>query len=227
MMKTLIIPFFQSEKVVKDVVDFLLNHYLNDNDIEFIFVNDGSTDGTYDILLSYSDPRIKVINNSKNMGKGYAIKQGYLHSKGDRIVFTDDDIPYGIDVVDLMFKDLNFVKVVIGKRKFNSGIIRRFIHYISKVIVFFSFGFDQIDTQCGVKGVVKNVCKKYTEKSIVNSFGFDVEFLYYCYLNKIPVFERKVYQTNQTESTIKIKDLFFILKDLVKVKKNTKKYIEK
>lgn len=226
-MKTLVIPFFQSEKTVKKTVDLLLNHYFNDNDIEFIFVNDGSTDKTHDILVSYPDPRIKIINNPTNMGKGYAIKQGYMQAKGDRIVFTDDDIPYGIDIVDLMFKDLNFVKVVIGKRKFNSGIIRRFVHYISKLIVFFSFGFDQIDTQCGVKGAVKNVCKKYAEKSIVNSFGFDVEFLYYCYLNKISVLERKVCQTNHTESTIKIKDLFFILKDLVKVKKNTKKYIEK
>jgi dolichyl-phosphate beta-glucosyltransferase len=226
-MKTLIIPFFQSEKIVKNVVDFLLNHYKDDNDIEFIFVNDGSLDKTYDILLSYSDPRIKIINNTRNMGKGHAIKQGYLQAKGDRVVFTDDDIPYGIEIVDLMFKDLNFVKVVIGKRKFNSGLIRRFVHYISKIIVFFSFGFDQIDTQCGVKGAIKNVCKKYAEKSIINSFGFDVEFLYYCYLNKIPVLERKVCQKNYTESTIKIKDLIFILKDLVKVKKNTKKYIEK
>ena len=223
-MKTLIIPFYQSEKIVKKTVDFLLNHYSGDSDIEFIFVNDGSLDNTEKLLLEYIDPRISVISYAENKGKGYAIKQGILKAKGDRIVFTDDDIPYGIHKVDLFFRDLQFVKAVIGKRVFSSGVLRNFIHYMCRVIVFFSCGFEQTDTQCGIKGMRSSIAKKFVEKSVVDKFGFDIEILYFLHINKIAVLERYVKQINNTESTIKFNDLLIVAKDFIKMKRNKRKY---
>lgn len=98
---SIIIPAFNIEKYISRCLDSLINQsYKN---IEIIAVNDGSTDGTGDIINSYvkKDSRVKVINK-ENEGVSIARNTGIHLAKGDYIGFVDGD-----DTVDNeMFKIL-------------------------------------------------------------------------------------------------------------------------
>jgi cellulose synthase/poly-beta-1,6-N-acetylglucosamine synthase-like glycosyltransferase len=91
----LIVPVFNQQrkisysiKKIKRAVESAFNTY------ELIVVNDGSTDNTLTILrgITLTDEHIRVLSYTPNRGKGYAVRQGVLHSHGDAVIFLDGDL---------------------------------------------------------------------------------------------------------------------------------------
>ena len=72
-----------------------------DRSVELIFVDDGSTDGTGDLLRSRfgAMPGIAVVGHETNLGLGAAIRTGFEHSSGDILVTTDADATYPFSLV--------------------------------------------------------------------------------------------------------------------------------
>ena len=100
---TAIIPIYNSERYIKQVVRSIQNQNLLE--IEIILVNDNSKDNSLAVIqeLQKEDPRIKIINNIKNRGTLYSRCIGVLESKGKYIfpldnddMFFDDDVFYTI-----------------------------------------------------------------------------------------------------------------------------------
>ena len=92
---SLIVPCYNEEKALpsfwaetKAVTDRM------DADFEFIFVDDGSQDGTLRILreLAASDSRVKYISFSRNFGKESAMYAGFEHARGDYAAVMDADL---------------------------------------------------------------------------------------------------------------------------------------
>ena len=86
-MNSIIIPVYNQSKYT----DSILNQ-IKDFDGEIIVVNDGSTDNTLEILSKY--PKVKVITNEKNSGFAKSVNNGYRASKGDKIMFLNNDVKF-------------------------------------------------------------------------------------------------------------------------------------
>lgn len=85
---SVILPVYNAERYVRESVQSVLDQSFDD--FELIILNDGSTDGTKEILESFRDPRIRLVHQ-KNMGLALTLNKGILMSKGEFIARQDAD----------------------------------------------------------------------------------------------------------------------------------------
>lgn len=89
---TVLMPVYNGAKYLREAIDSILAQTFTG--FEFLIVNDGSTDDTESIIRSYSDPRIRLINQ-KNGGVSSALNTGLKNAEGEYIArFDADDICY-------------------------------------------------------------------------------------------------------------------------------------
>ncbi|QWD91101.1 glycosyltransferase [Polynucleobacter sp. MWH-Braz-FAM2G] len=88
-MISVILPVFNSVKYILASVNSILNQSFSD--FELIIIDDGSTDGSYEILTSISDPRIRLVRNEKNIGLVDSLNLGLQLAKGVYIARMDHD----------------------------------------------------------------------------------------------------------------------------------------
>ena len=103
---SVVIPVYNCEKTIKAAVRSIQNQ--NMGDIEIILVNDFSKDNSLSIIkeLMKEDPRIKLINNEKNMGALYSRNIGILEAKGKYVMNLDnDDMFMDSDVFDTVLNE--------------------------------------------------------------------------------------------------------------------------
>jgi glycosyltransferase involved in cell wall biosynthesis len=89
---SIIIPAYNEEATIKQLIEKVKQVDLNEIEKEIIIVNDNSTDKTKKILENISG--IKVIHHKKNLGKGYAIRTGIKFVTGDITIIQDADLEY-------------------------------------------------------------------------------------------------------------------------------------
>ncbi len=100
---SVIVPVYNGEKYLKECLDSILSQTLSD--IEIICVNDGSTDGSYDILENYKlkDSRIKIINKP-NTGYGNSMNVGIQESQGEFIGIVESDDYVEPNMYELLYQ---------------------------------------------------------------------------------------------------------------------------
>lgn len=102
---TVLMPVYNTEKYLREAIDSILNQTFKD--FEFLIINDASTDRTREILQSYHDPRIKVINNRKNLGLAKSLNKGLKIAKGKYIARMDAD---DISLPERLKKQIRFME---------------------------------------------------------------------------------------------------------------------
>ncbi len=89
---SVVIPVYNEVQTLEDVIQRVRNVGIP---CEIILVDDGSTDGTRDILNRLREsPDMKVILHERNQGKGAAIRTGFMQASGDVVVIQDADLEY-------------------------------------------------------------------------------------------------------------------------------------
>ena len=121
MILSIIVPVYNEEKTVIEVLNKIKSNSSNLFKYEIIVIDDGSTDQSRKLLENNKHLFDKLLVNETNKGKGFSVKKGILNASGTHIIFQDADFEY--DPAD--FK--KFVKIFLD---FNAdGIIgSRFIY---------------------------------------------------------------------------------------------------
>jgi glycosyltransferase involved in cell wall biosynthesis len=92
---SVLIPVYNEARTLRTLIGRVLASPVP-TDLELVCVDDASTDRSLDILheLAASDPRVKVVAQSRNMGKGKAIRTAIEHMTGDVAIIQDADLEY-------------------------------------------------------------------------------------------------------------------------------------
>lgn len=117
---TLIIPVFNEQATIPIFYKAIKkDKYLSAKNLELIFINDGSTDKTEQILelLELADQSIKILNFTRNFGKEAALMAGLEYATGNIIIPIDVDLQDPLDIIPLMVKKWQQgASVVLAKR---------------------------------------------------------------------------------------------------------------
>lgn len=91
-------------------------------DVEVVLVDDGSTDGTSELLGGLADDRVRVISHEVNMGKGAAIRTAVASATGDYMIICDADLEYAPEEIPRLLEPVfaGEAEVVYGTRTFGS-----------------------------------------------------------------------------------------------------------
>jgi glycosyltransferase involved in cell wall biosynthesis len=88
---SVVMPCYNERETVVEIVDQVLASPLV---AELVIVDDGSTDGTRDLLHSLTDARIRVVEQPINLGKGAALRRGFQEVTSQYVIVQDADLEY-------------------------------------------------------------------------------------------------------------------------------------
>ena len=86
-----VIPVFDEKETIAEIVS-RVRRALESRDAEIVVVDDGSTDGTLEVLRSLDG--IRLIEHGRNQGKGAALRTGFAAASGDVVIVQDADLEY-------------------------------------------------------------------------------------------------------------------------------------
>ena len=115
---SVIVPCYNEEKAVGQTLDHLLLNESASSNFEIIAVNDGSTDGTREILAQYAEryPNVHLLDHASNQGYGAALKTGIRKARAELIAITDADGTYPNERLPELVAACDEYDMVVGAR---------------------------------------------------------------------------------------------------------------
>jgi glycosyltransferase involved in cell wall biosynthesis len=101
---TVLLPVYNGERYLHEAIESVLDQSFAD--FELLIVNDGSTDHSVEIIQSYSDPRIRLLHNEKNLGLIATLNKGLDLTRGEYIARMDCD---DVSLPSRLEKQVNFM----------------------------------------------------------------------------------------------------------------------
>ena len=227
---TYLIPIFNEVKTVRKAIEDTIS--LNVPNKEIIIVDNNSTDGSKDIIAEYENRKdIHVIYQTKNLGFGNSIQDGFLKSSREFIYIQYGDLEYDINASLQMLQLIREknLDVVFASRLKNFKTFKEIIlevikkpSYLATILCTFLINFfynkkftDIIGTKLYRKKIVSNIIPKTSGQ------GFDFELVSLICKNNLAVEEIHIHykpRENSREKKIKFYHLFNALYAIFKIK---------
>ena len=179
---SVVIPCFNEINTISEILQ-KINKALNKYQFEVLVIDDCSTDGSVELLekLKLNNKNVRVIFNSKNLGKGASLRKGFDEAKGEIICIQDADLEYDpndlLPMIDLILN--GSADVVIGSRFRGNGPVRANL-FINRVANFIITNLTNIftnlsltDIECCYKVFKKDDIQKINLRE--NRFGIEPE----------------------------------------------------
>jgi dolichyl-phosphate beta-glucosyltransferase len=183
---SIVIPAYNEALRLPRSLDALRDHMASmERDVEVIVVDDGSTDGTAEIVEGLiEDPDRLRILREPHRGKGGAVRQGMLAATGRLRMLADADLSMPPREIARFVDALNRGSdVVVGCREgagasrigepFSRHLIGRLFNFVARLLGLTSLP----DTQCGFKAFTADAAEQIFSRLTVERFGFDLEVL--------------------------------------------------
>ncbi len=209
---SIVLPSFHGAHVARRTVDALRPALSNaGHSWEVLIVDDGG--GDYPSAEWDGDPQVRVLRLPQNRGKGAAVRHGMQSARGTVRLFTDIDLPFGVDPLMEMISILQHsaVHVAIGDRSLPAssyrvqlGLVRRaaslaFTAFVGTIV---TGGF--YDTQCGLKGMRGDVADAMFQVLRVDRFAFDVELVYVALKHQLQIARIPVRLLHNETSSVRL-----------------------
>ena len=197
---SIIVPVFNEKNFINKLFNELIL-YFNNEKVEVIIVDDGSTDGSFEILNSLKESTTykftyKLLKLDINSGKGKAIQTGLKNSVGEYALLQDADLELDTKDAKEMFEMIvknNDIKCIFGSRylsgklKKNNYFFNNLIGKINSLIFNIFFSQSLSDVHCGLKILHRSVIDKI--KLSVNDFGIEIDLASQIVRNNFFIYE--------------------------------------
>jgi glycosyltransferase involved in cell wall biosynthesis len=177
---SIVIPCYNEVSTVEKLVDTVLASPVPDKEV--ILVDDGSIDGTREVLRDKIEPRVaRVIYHERNQGKGGALRTGFAAATGDVVLIQDADLEYDPRDYERLLKPIfeDRADVVFGSR-FRGGESHRVMFFWHSVANHILTLLSNMLTDLNLTDM--EVCYKAFRREIIqkieieeNRFGFEPE----------------------------------------------------
>ncbi|MGA9474745.1 MAG: dolichyl-phosphate beta-glucosyltransferase [Terriglobales bacterium] len=186
---SIIIPAYNESGRIRPTLDELLRYVEQRKwDTEILVVDDGSHDDTRDIVRKYgkAHSQILLIENPGNRGKGYSVRNGMLHARGDICLFTDADLSSPISEAQKLFDAIAAgADIAIGSRWLRADLqterqplYRQLFGRIYNLVLRIFLNLNFVDTQCGFKAFRREAAQRIFPLQRIERWGFDPEILF-------------------------------------------------
>jgi glycosyltransferase involved in cell wall biosynthesis len=177
---SIIIPCYNEARTIEEIITKVKNEKSCNKEI--ILIDDGSNDGTIDIIKAKLESKIDhLILNNKNYGKGYSVRKGIEVATGDIILIQDADLEYDPEDYKKILEPIirGYADVVYGSR-FIGGQEKRVLLFWHSIANFWLTKLSNMLTNLNLTDI--EVCYKCFKAEIIkniklneNRFGFEPE----------------------------------------------------
>ena len=193
---SIVIPAYNEARRLPEALGRILAYLRERKAVaEVVVVDDGSSDPTATIVEEWRAhfPRLRLIRNDRNRGKGFSVRRGMIEARGRVVLFTDADLSAPIEEADKLLAALESGEqsgtggcdVAIGSRgldrsliEVHQAVLRELAGRIFNGIVRAVTGLPFADTQCGFKAFLREPSRIVFEQQRIERFGFDPEILF-------------------------------------------------
>jgi dolichyl-phosphate beta-glucosyltransferase len=186
---SIVIPAYNEAPRLGPTLDRVLDFVRTQGwDAEVIVVDDGSRDGTADIVRGYAKNNeiVRLLQNPGNRGKGYSVRNGVMNANGRIILFTDADLSSPIEEAPKLLEVIESgADVAIGSRWMRSelqtrrqSVARQVLGRVFNLLLRVVLRLDFKDTQCGFKAFRRNAARALFPLQKIERWGFDPEILF-------------------------------------------------
>jgi glycosyltransferase involved in cell wall biosynthesis len=201
-------------------------------DAEVLVIDDGSSDNTPAIVQKWMQryPRLHMMRNPGNRGKGYSVRNGLLQAAGDIVMFTDADLSSPIEEAELLIDAIHRgADVAIGSRwldrqrqTIHQPLYRRFFGRCFNKVTRWVMGLPFKDTQCGFKAFRREAAQTIFRLQTIERWGFDPEILFIARKLKYGIVEVPVTWGHDARSRLSyLKDGMKMLEEMAVIRANS------
>ncbi|MEY4667950.1 MAG: hypothetical protein RL518_649 [Pseudomonadota bacterium] len=223
---SVVVPAFNEERrlppTLIDIIDFFDRKGIS---YEVIVIDDGSTDGTAEVVRKFERVRsqVRLIQLPRNYGKGHAVRLGVLNCRGVRILFADADGATPIQEFERLEAAITGgADIAIGSRalasadtKVATSLHRRLLGRVFNKCVNLILLPSIADTQCGFKMFTRKAAIFLFRRQRADRFSFDVELLYMAHKANLTIKEVPINWTNVPGSKVSlVRDSLSMFRDV-------------